>query len=157
MAKTQSKRKPEVQTETYLIEIEDWDASYSFSIGKGMAHKHGPYWEHVSLIIHGHFIHPEKVLDKTIKMTVMGKRNEDDALNDPDGDYQEPRCVGSLTVRGDRREYLGTIPQTALWGLMPMLEAGRIKFVDLHGELLRYGSALIWSISFERNIDPEEY
>ncbi len=69
----------------------------------------------------------------------------------------DPICVGTRHVRGNRRDYLGSLPITAIWGLIPAMESSFFKFFDLYGERLRYGSAAIWSMRFARKIDPDDF
>jgi len=64
--------------------------------------------------------------------------------------------VGSLTIRGDRTEYLGSLPFDALWGLVGALSSGTLKFVDMYGERLRHGGAKIRSINFCRELDLDD-
>jgi hypothetical protein len=70
-------------------------------------------------------------------------------------DEDDPRCdqaksVGHLDARGERRSFLGTLPMSALWGLVPALDAGGIKFIQMTGDPLQRGSASIRWISFSR-------
>ena len=55
------------------------------------------------------------------------------------------------------REFLGALPFDSLPVLGNLLETGRIKFVDLYGNMPSRGHADIRSIHFLKKYDPEEY
>lgn len=105
-------RKAKVQEfQSFLIDVVDWEVKYGFSLDTG---KHsvtgGPYWEHVDLALTGTFALPEKLVGKTVSVSLLGDRRDDSVLDAPDQSHREPLGVGGLTVRGERREYLGSIP-----------------------------------------------
>ena len=154
--KKQSLSPPVPETLSLCSEILDWAPSYSFSIGQGL-HKEGDYWESANLDLTARILSPKKLRDKVIKFCVLGDRQKDQALEHPEEHQTNPLGVGSLTIRGERCEYLGSMPMSTLWGLIPALENKRLKLITLHGEKLRYGSAKIWSMGFEHEVDPDDY
>ena len=67
---------------------------------------------------------------------------------DPELANWKPRCVGAITLRGEQREFIGSLPFDSLPFLSSLHEAGRIKFIDLYGKLPSYGSADIRSVRY---------
>ena len=158
MAKKKRRRasRPVQEFESYLLELNDWNVSYGFSLGHDNL-DHGPYWEHGELLIDGKLSYPPKFSGDRLKMTLLGNRKEDSVLAESSDLSFTPRAVGSLNMRGERREYLGGIPQSVMWGLLPALEAKKIKWISLHGEVVKWGKALIRSIHFAEEYEPEDY
>ncbi len=148
-------RAPIIDYRTYIFRIASWEPSYSFALNEGRF-GHGPYWEHVELIVSGECLAPSKTAGRIGKLTFLGNREESRTLEQSLDSDRQPLCVGTLTVRGDRTEYLGSIPFDALWGLVGALSSGTLKFMDMYGERLRYGSARIRSINFCRELDPDD-
>ncbi|MZR31463.1 hypothetical protein [Sneathiella litorea] len=140
----------------YLFEIENWTTDYLFSIGKGYT-ENLPYTEYLDMAIQAKMISPEKYANGYVRLTILGNRDIDHILDDPESAHYEPQSVGTLTLRGDRREYLGSLPSSALRHIISRLEGNRVRFILLHGQKLRYGSAPIDSIAFKENYDPENY
>ena len=73
-----------------------------------------------------------------------------------DSDFK-PRCVGLLSLRGDRRDFLGSLPFDSLPIISSLIETKQIQFLDLNGLLPKHGKAYITWVHFFRNYDPNEY
>lgn len=142
---------------TYVIEIKDWDFSYMFSVNNNKKVLDGPYWEHADLEMKGKLLHPEKLKDKEIDVTVMATRRDARIMNKPE-DYEqcEPKAIGTLTIRGKYSELLCWVPFDAYQMLCSMLAAEKIKCLILHGEALYRGDAHIRSITFKGHYSPED-
>jgi hypothetical protein len=72
-------------------------------------------------------------------------------------DDWRPLGVGHLTMKGERSEYLGTLPYDAMWGLANMVAAGGFKYVSMHGPRMKRGSCLITTVRFSAGYDPDDY
>ena len=70
-------------------------------------------------------------------------------------DDYKPLCVGTLTLRGERREYLGSLPQDILPMIIGTLAANKYKYLIFHGYTPRYGTAEIFSFHFDEEFDEE--
>jgi len=153
LKKRSSKRKKrETRREvTYCIEILEWDLPYSYSLNINKEIIYGPIWEHMGLEIKGKLIHPEKLAEKTVDVNLLGDRRVVPVLEKPQ-DFREwePKCVGTLTVRGASREYLGSLPFDMLSQLAFLIHAGKIKYLIMSGKQLQYGSAEIRSVHFSK-------
>ena len=159
MAKNRRKRsgrlsKPEYQS--YIFRIEEWEPSYSFALNDGR-HFEGSYREHLDLSLKGAFLSPAKAKDRGAMLTLLADRRETLSVTDPASCDRKPLCVGTLTIRGDRTDYLGSLPYDAMWGLISLLSCGAIRMLNLHGRALYRGEAKIRSMHFARDIDPEDW
>ena len=63
--------------------------------------------------------------------------------------------ASAVVIRGARREFLGSLPYDALWGLLHVLSSDALRIVHLYGSLER-GRAEIKSVIFARDADPED-
>lgn len=155
--KTRRKQPAKRESCTYVIEIIDWDFSYMLSVNNNKKFLDGPYWEHTDLEMRGNIVYPEKLVGKEINVTIMADRMKARIMAKPeDYDQFEPKAVGGLTIRGKQSEYLGSVPFDAYQTLCPMLSAGKIKYLVLHGHALYRGDADIRSISFQEHYGPED-
>lgn len=157
--KTGSKRKKKktrrIESATFVVEILDWNVDYSFSLDKEQRIKGGPYWEYTSLKIMGRLVSPEKLLDRTIDITILGDREKDWAVEKPSECNWKPISVGGLTINKSYSEYLGSIPFHAIQLLVTLLQAEKTKYIELTGDALYRGSASIRSMHFEKEYEPE--
>lgn len=145
------------ETCTYVFEIEDWEFSYSFAVNHNKNIIEGPFWEHTDLKVKGKLAHPEKLKDKEIEVTIMGSRKETRVVNKPeDYDSVEPKAVGTMTIRGKQSELLCWLPFDSFQMLCSMLNAGKIKYLMLHGQALYRGDADIRSVSFQEHFSSED-
>jgi len=150
-----SRRKTIPETESFYIQINDWEPNFFLALGKNFR-RDTPHWEHATIDIRGSLLSPGKYKGREIKGWLMGDRVMDADLEYPETSNRDPLAIGSMTIRGKKCDFHGSIPMTALWGMVPMLLSERIRIIHLHGERLRYGSARMWSISFNRTVDPDD-
>ncbi len=161
LMKKKSRKKigrPSIEEITYCVEILDWDMDYFFSIDVGRRVTDGPYWEHTSFKVNGKVVHPEKLSEKDIEVTILGDRRESHIVQKPEEypDFQ-PKAVGRLTIRGKQREYLGSIPFDALNNIILLLQANKLKFIILSGPQLYRGTSSIRSIRFSKDFTREDW
>ncbi len=97
---------------------------------------------------------PEKYSTKEMVPTFMGDREMSPTKNEPDF---KPRCIGALTLRGERREFLGVLPFDSLPVINSLMETKQVRFLDLNGFNPKHGHADITWIHFFKNYDPNEY
>jgi hypothetical protein len=162
-AKTDAKPKPKPKPRrppkpthcSYDFEIEDWEVNYAISVGDDPRFSRGPYSEHLRLELVARMIEPERFKDRRVHFTILGQREIDIAINTDDVRRGPAVHMGTLSMRGDRSDYLGVMPASAVWGLVPALEAGRIKVIHMTGTILHHGSSSIRWISFDRQFDEE--
>lgn len=158
MMKTRKKAKsPKRQEVTYCIEIENWEMPYSFSIPPRKDIVEGPFWEHACLRISGKLLHTEKLVGKDIKVYIIMDRRYTTVLESPEKFSKEPERIGTLTIRGENREYLGSLPFDAMQTICHLLQGENIKYVMLGGPSLYRGESAIRSIYFEKDYNPEDW
>lgn len=145
--KTKSPRREEC---TYVIEIEDWKLSYSLSLDHHGKMSAGPYWEHTTLEMKGTFVYPE-TLAKPIQVIIRGDREKTSALERPEEYCYESKAIGGLTVRGKESEFLGSVPFDAIQTLCQILQARKLKYLVLLGQVLYRGGADIFSMRFQEH------
>jgi len=145
------------KTCTYAIEILDWEPSYFRSVNINKHLIEGPFWENLDIKIEGKLIHPKKLAEKNIEVTMIGSRQLVRVLEEPEK-YQgfDPSSVGTLTIRGKQRELFGSIPFDVMGSISSLLQSGKIKFIVLSGHALYHGKAEIKSIRFQRDFGPED-
>jgi hypothetical protein len=141
---------------SYIVEITDWELAYSFSVNWNEKLIEGPYFETLNLEAKGLIQEPKKYASKELQLTFLGDRRKPPDPLDPELGNWKPRCVGTITLRGETREFLGSLPFDSVPIVGGLLETGRIKFLDLYGKTPSRGHADIRSIHFLRKYDPEE-
>jgi hypothetical protein len=155
MAKTKGrKRRPMPNYQSFYIQIEDFVPGYTFALNSSK-YTLGPYWEHLETKLTGAFLSPDRLRGNGVKLVLLGRREHQGKLEQPAETNWNPRNVGVLDIRGARREFLGSLPYDALWGLLHALSSGALRIVHLYG-ILERGRAEIRSVSFARNVDPED-
>ena len=159
MLKTRGKKnKPGREYTAYCIEIKDWGTPYSLYLNTDKKFWGGPYWEHVELKIRGDFIYPDKFAGKSVEVFFLGDRQKTQMLNAPAKyDDYKPLCLGSFTLRGEKREYLGSLPIDSFPTIIGSLAANKYKFLIFYGYKPRYGSAEIFSIHFYEKFAKEDW
>ena len=128
--KTAKKRKDEFCT--FILEILDWDLPYLFSINHNKIHGSGLYSEYLHLHIKGILREPEMFKGKTISATFIGERGLSEESNKCP--VREALSVGTVTLRGDTRDFIGSLPFDIISTVAPMLETQRLKYIQLHGQ-----------------------
>jgi hypothetical protein len=159
MAKVQRRKvrqSSSTEYQSFTLLIDGWEPSYSFGLNHSRYFE-GPYWEHLELLLKGVFLSPAKVKNRCAVLTLLADRREMRAVADPASSRLEPVCVGTLTIRGGRTDFLGSVPYDAMWGLVSILSCGAIRMLNLHGRALYRGKAKIETIHFARDIDPENW
>jgi hypothetical protein len=149
--RVKSKRARRRESCTFVIEILDWDMSYSFSLDPERRITPGPYWEHASLNIQGRFVEPATLLDRTVEMIIIGDRRETFAAEKPEEVKWTPKAIGGLIASKSQAEYLGSVPFDTLQLIVSLLGMGKIKFLILSGEALYRSRTDIKSIHFEKD------
>lgn len=129
-----TKKTFERETCIYCIEILDWELPYFFAANYNKQLIEGPLWEHMDLKIDGKLIHPEKLADKSIEVTIIGNRKLVPVVEKPE-DYRrfEPGSVATLTVRGEQREFLGRFRLMCLVAWVSYCNQGKLNFLYFLG------------------------
>ncbi len=139
----------------FAFRIEATAPSYSMNVerkkGAGEA-----YREYFHLNLTGEMLIPEKFKGRTGNIFLIGDRSMLYRPKPKEGEDWSP-SVGSIEIRGERTEYLGSLPPDMMWGLVSSIHAGLVNVIVMTGQQLRYGRARIYGVHFENEIDPEDY
>lgn len=164
MAKLAARKKPRktrqrVREEygTYIIEVADWETSYAFTINRHDRFFAGSYREHLNLEVKGILRHPLKFEGKDIRALSLGDRKLTSNLAGEEYLDPQPVSIGSITIRGEHRDYLGSMPFDAVPVVNLLLQTHHVRFISLSGKALFRGSASINWVHFMRDFDPEEW
>jgi hypothetical protein len=154
--KQKKPKKKVIEYWTYVVEIMDWELTYSFSLTEREEDKLYPYSEFLHLEIKGLIKEPAKYAGLEMDATIMGDRDILPDKNDNSYFERKPLGVGSLNLRGEYRKFLGFIPFDTLPILSEMLDSKNIQYFYLHGPKPHYGSTIIQSIHFYKKRDPDD-
>lgn len=157
MAERQRRKMVRTQLpQTYVFRIERVRPSYSFSVGH-LRLNEGDFTDYNQTEIEATCLVPPKHFGRITKLIFLGDRRILDRMQSraPPGDYIPG--VGTLTMRQDRCEYLGTLPSDAAFSIPVLALVQGLKYVYLSGEASRVGSARITFMSFSSEFDPDDY
>lgn len=141
---------------TFIVEVINWELPYSFSINYDSKHFPSPYSEYLHLHVQGVLREPKKHGGKEIDLTFIGDRSIIPEINNTSS-LNKPTRVGTITMRGENRGFIGSLPFDSLQVIAPMLESKRLRFIQLHGLSPYRCNAAIKSIHFLKNYCPEEW
>ena len=142
--------------ESYTIEVQNWDLTYSFGLNNIPKFIPGSFIESLDLKIMGMILQPKKYEAKEIKVTFVGDRSLISKITEEENFETKPNGIGSITLRGEQREFLGFLPIDVLPTVDSMLESKRIRFLTLYGSALTRGHAYIKYLHFLKSYEPEE-
>lgn len=142
---------------SYIIEVADWQTSYSFTVNRDDRFFAGSYREHLHLEISGMLRYPFKFDGKDIRVMLLGDRKLTSNLVGEEYLDPQPRSIGGLTIRGEHRDFSAFIPFDTVPVISSLLQARQVRFISMSGTTLFRGSASINWINFMREFNPEEW
>lgn len=140
---------------SFAFEILDWAVNYSFTSSPGRFAA-GTYEEYLDLTLTARFVAPAKHAGALVTLMIAGRREGDALLEHPQRPGPPTPIVGTLTVRGEHRQFLGALPTSAVWGLVAALGAGKLGAVTMSGTALSRGTARIDWLRFSHALDPDD-
>lgn len=155
MRKSKRRVRLEDQVSCYILEIKDWDWSYSFGVNDPR-HDDRPYSDFRHMQVRAKVLLPSKLRTKaemaelTFMPDVPPSRIETKV-------EQHPLGVGYLDLHGGRLTGGFSMTADVLGPVMQMLLAGRFRFLVLDGASMCYGKARIRHYRFEEKIELEDY
>ena len=144
-------RNPRAEFISYVLEIKEWDWSFSFGVNVRQD-RDGPYFDFRHLHLRGTLIRPTRIKAERAELTFL----PDHDLKEDKRERHEPKCVGSLQLYRGHLMGLLSIPADVLSPVLQMMIADRFRFAVLHGERLRYGRALIRSYRLEMTVEEDD-
>jgi len=135
-------------TESYEIEVEDWEVNYHF--GMNIAPKdliEGVYWENATLILIGKLIVPalEKVGKTRIEIS-SDPRLDDHWQSNPT--IISAKAIGWIEIpRGDDRlTFFCSVPSRSLLYIAMAVLSGKIRYASISGTRLKWRRGTISSL-----------
>ena len=89
-------------------------------------------------------------------LTFLGDRSIISRIAEREEPEIKPNGVGSITLRGEQREFWGILPLDILPTIKSLLEAKEIQFIRFCGLVPKYGTAHIDSMYFLKTYSPDE-
>lgn len=148
------RRHPVKEWGSFLFEIERVHSHYSF--GDGSHLDRTAFSEHFHPELDAKCLAPEKFKGRMTRFTLIGDRSNERDLWEQARAEEHHSGVGTLTFRGARSEYLGSLPFDALWNVMLTVTQGGFRLIYLHGAALKNGTARIKSIGFYEEFDLDD-
>ena len=155
MAMKKRRGRPKLTISYYIVQITDWDWSYSFGLN-ATTFDNRHYSDYRHLLVRGKVLLPSKLKVKTEAAELTFLPDIPPAELEQRGDPR-PRAVGHLQVHKGLLTGGLSMATEALDAVMRMLLAGRLKYVVLDGEAMRYRQALIRHYQLVTQLDPEDY
>lgn len=152
-----TRKKVQEAYSSYIVEVADWETSYSFTVNHDDKFFAGSYREHLHLEIKGLLRYPFKFDGKDIRVMLLGDRKLTSNLIGEEYLDPQPRSIGGLTIRGEYRDFSAFIPYDSVPVISSLLQAKQVRFISMSGKALFRGSASIDWINFIRDFDPEEW
>ena len=151
-----TKRRKRDERCSYVIEAQHWSMNYSLSLNDFPKFLSGTYLESLNLEIKGIIREPSKYADNQVDLKFLGDRSIISRIAEREEPETKPNGVGSITLRGEQREFLGILPLDILPIIKSLLEAKEIHFIRFYGLMPKYGTAHIDSIYFLKTYSPDE-
>lgn len=147
-----ARRRTRVDPVYYVVEIQDWDWSFSFGVTKPPL-REGPYGDYRHLVVKGKLLRPSKVKTETVELSFLPdqKLNEGRREHDP-----PPPSIGALSLHRGHLSGVFGLPADALPLLLTMATAGHLRYVILLGAPFRYGHASIKNFRFEMKVEEDD-
>lgn len=138
----------------YLVRITDWDWSYNFRlVSERFAERH--FEEQRHLRVRGRLACPKTIKAKAVELIFLPSVPAADLVAQdqlPDlGARPPPRGVGSLHLRETGLIGHLEMPKDALDPVLQMLQAGRLRYVALDGDAMRYKKCVIRHYEIKRS------
>jgi len=105
-----------MRIECYHLVPRQWDIQYSIgaNIGRRDVLSPAPYAEHLTLEVEADLIHPKIKQTGMLKLTFLARRELESLVTSRDLSTPTPLCIGKVTLRGGRREFLSALPKDML-------------------------------------------
>jgi len=154
MAKKRKKRKVQ-ENQRYEIEVMDWEVYYHF----GIAPKNldmGAYWEISNLSLVGKIISPELKIAQKAKIRLSSKPEMEDHWT-AKPTISSAKAIGFMEVpRGeDILQMHCSIPPRMSNNIHVAVASGKIKYISVFGEKLKWRRGLVFDITLSAELEEE--
>jgi hypothetical protein len=148
--------KQQIAAESFVFRIDAILPDYSFTIGHERFGD-GDYAEHCQTKINATCMVPKRFDGRDTTFTLLGSRRIIDKILKRSLPSDHTLNIGTLTMRGQQSEYLGSIPFDAALALPAITLLGGFRFIFLSGIPIRGGPTQINYMSFGKEFDPDDY
>ena len=136
----------------YVVEISDWDWSFSFGVGWRRDIDRGPYSDYRHLAVKGKLLRPSTIKADGAELTFLPSPD----LNASERSRDEPKAVGSFQIHDRTFKPLLEMPADALAPVLQMLIAGKFRYVVMNGGKPHYRQGSIRSYRFEMTVSDDD-
>lgn len=155
MASKRKRRTKRVEYDTYVVPIQSWDWDYSFGIHQARYRPDDAYDDYRHLIVRGLFDRPKSIVGHKVELIFCRERTCESRWR-RDGSGLLTSGTFSKNRSLDVMQGLLSMQEDVLPALLPMLIADRHRYVVLHGERLKRGSASILSYRFQSALTEDD-
>lgn len=138
----------------HVVRITKAETYYSFSAEREW-YAEKAYRDMHHLTLTGHFLSPQKLAHQQVSLSLIGDR-DCLAKEKQSRDVASATSIGELSLRADRNQFLGVLPQASLWDLAFGIDRGVIKYARLNGAQMRGRVVKVNSASFVTAVDHSE-
>ncbi len=154
MAKKKKKSKVQ-ETQRYEIEVVDWEVYHHFGIAPKSLGE-GTYWEILKLTLLGKIISPVLKIAEKAKIDISSSPEmEDHWTTEPT--ILSAKAIGFMEVpRGeDILQMHCSIPPRVSNNIHVAIASGKIKYISVFGEKLKWRRGLVFSITLSAELEEE--
>lgn len=146
------KRAAHTETASYVLEIATWNWSLSFGVD-ATRDRSDPYSDCWHLEIEGRLLQSRAPPTETARCTLL----PDVRLNEGNRASHDPKVVGSVNLRRGAFDALLSMPADAIPATLIVLSAGRMRYVVMDAERLRYGRSMIRHFRIDSVFDDSDF
>jgi hypothetical protein len=136
----------------FVVEITDWEWSFSFGVGWRRDIDREPYSDYRHLHIKGRLLRPSKIKAQEAELIFMPEAE----LNWSERANHQPQSVGLTQIYRGMFKPLLRMPGDSVAPVLQMLIAEKFKYVVLNGDKPRYGQGAIRSYRFEMKMEEDD-
>lgn len=157
MAKKRKKRKPPEKL-YYEFEVEIWEGNYHLGITPKSLEDviSGAYWETSQLTLIGKILSPELKIANKVKIDISAKPEMTDHWT-KEPTIRSAKAIGFMEVpRGeDCLNIRCSVPPRLSQNIHVAVASGKIKYVSMFGEKLKWRRGLVFDVSFSTEREEE--
>lgn len=151
-----ARRKQLPEYETHYLNVQEWDASYSFGLNRTKRLFPGPYSEYTYLQIKGEITTEEFKYNTQYEMMVLGDPSLDDHEKRDETNLRKPVAVGNIYAKHDAAaQIIISIPFRAILLILPLFMSDKIQEIFLQTYRMKWKQAQILYYHFSTTIDEE--
>jgi hypothetical protein len=151
-ATKKQRRRPREELVHYIVEIDDWDWGYSFSLNTERK-PIDPYHEFRHLQVRGRLLRPAGLKTDRVEVSLLPTLDLEEGARK----NLEPIALGALNSKAEGLYGNIGIPKDALTPILQMLIGGRLKFIVMGGGPFRHRNARLHSLRLEPKLNEDDW